>query len=875
MPIINRSDWEALEPLLDQAMDLSPEERTRWLQDLSSRSPVLATELSAFLADEVAADQQGFLDRLPDVSLSGIELGAYRLEHPLGQGGMGTVWLARRTDGRFEGVAALKLLNLALVNPTVQERFRREGSVLARLAHPGIARLLDAGVSATGQPYLVLEHVDGIPIDEYSQRHQLDRTQRIQLFLQVLDAVGHAHANLIVHRDLKPSNILVNADGVVKLLDFGIAKLLDTETGGDRTALTMEGGRIFTPLYAAPEQVRGETLTTATDVYALGVLLYVLVAGRHPTAGKSRTPGETVQALLEKEPSKVGAGDLDTILGKTLSKQPSKRYQTVAAFSDDLRRYLRRQPISARPSSIGYRLGKFVRRHVLATAASLTVVAVLIAATLFSLAQAREATRERDRALRESQRADAVLSFQRALLSQIGDQPTTMSELTARGLTLLEQRQSGDPVLETDVAVEFAGMYGDLGQRDKTRALMDRAERFALASGDAALLMSVECRVARFLADIGQGDSALVKLARFQSTPHPDLDPPDLAMCIDAKAGIAGGEGQADSAVLYYQQAIEVLERNHLTRTRGYFSTLAQLGFAHQDRGEHRETLRLLHRSWAAADTMGLQETPGGINIYSQFALPLMMLGEMVEADSITLRSMKLLEANRIDQRRSVVYVTNRAAVTQLLGLQDSALKYFSQLAVLTERAPPGMRRRALVGLGRAQAAEGQIIDARRTLALVRSLRDSAHVVSREEDHLTGWVRAAEDDLDAADSAFTRVLTRDGYFQGNSANPGTRQVLLAAGDVALRLGDASRALQFARDARKVATLDSVTETQSGYIGDARYLEVRALLVQGDSIPARIVLAQALPALRYGYGPNHFRTRAAEELWSRLRTAPAR
>jgi serine/threonine protein kinase len=362
MTAIDRVSWKELEPLLDQALDLGREERSRWLAELSARSPALASLLQSLLDSKDEVERLGFLTAVPEVSLAGLELGAYKLVRPLGQGGMGTVWLATRSDGRFEGFAAVKLLNLALLSAAGRERFRREGSVVASLTHPGIARLLDAGVNATGQPFLVLEYVDGLPIDDFAREHRLTVDERVRLFLQVLAAVGHAHAHLVVHRDLKPSNILVTAEGVVKLLDFGIAKLLDGESGGDRSALTLEGGRVLTPRYAAPEQVRDEPLTTATDVYALGVLLYLLLSGRHPTAGDGSPTGE-VRALLEVEPARLDLGDLDNILGKALRKVPAERYQTVAAFSQDLERYLRNEPVSARPHSAAYRIGKFIQRN--------------------------------------------------------------------------------------------------------------------------------------------------------------------------------------------------------------------------------------------------------------------------------------------------------------------------------------------------------------------------------------------------------------------------------------------------------------------------------------------------------------------------------
>ena len=341
MATFDRARWQSLEPLLDHALDLPPEERDAWLATLSGESPSLAADVAALLGAEAAADERGFLATPFETSIEGHELGDWKLERPLGQGGMGTVWLATRADGRFEEKVAVKILNLAFLTSRGRERFHREGSLLARLAHPGIARLLDAGLSDSGQPYLVLEHVDGQEIDIFADQHALSREERIRLFLQVLAAVEHAHAQLIIHRDLKPSNILVTPDGRVKLLDFGIAKLLAAGSGAEPASLTLDSGRVLTPLHAAPEQVRGEPLGTATDVYALGVLLYLLVSGRHPTSDLARTPVESVRTLLEVEPARLGLGDLDDILAKALRKAPVERYQTVAAFADDLRRYLR------------------------------------------------------------------------------------------------------------------------------------------------------------------------------------------------------------------------------------------------------------------------------------------------------------------------------------------------------------------------------------------------------------------------------------------------------------------------------------------------------------------------------------------------------
>ncbi|HSC58100.1 MAG TPA: serine/threonine-protein kinase, partial [Gemmatimonadales bacterium] len=279
-------DWQALNALLDAALELEPEARAAWLAERRRERPDLVDHLEQLLAREARADAEGFLSPAEAPPMAELlaspvtrELGPWRLERPIGQGGMGTVWLASRADGRFKATAAIKFLALALSGPEGESRFRAEGHVLARLTHPNIARLLDAGVSPGGQPYLVLEHVDGQAIDQWCDEHRLNVAGRVALFQQVLAAVAHAHANLIVHRDLKASNILVAKDGTVKLLDFGIAKMLEGAPEDDTVTRT----RMLTFDAAAPEQIRGEPVSTATDVYALGILLYQLLAGRHPT----------------------------------------------------------------------------------------------------------------------------------------------------------------------------------------------------------------------------------------------------------------------------------------------------------------------------------------------------------------------------------------------------------------------------------------------------------------------------------------------------------------------------------------------------------------------------------------------------------------
>ena len=303
LPSIDTTRWLKLSAHLDRALDLSPLEREAWLEQLRATEPETAEELSKLLAEHRQLRAEGFLDASPlkdgNTALAGVVIGSYTLISRIGDGGMGSVWLGRRSDGRYEGQVAIKLLNAALVGRGGEERFRREGIILGRLGHPHIASLIDAGVSNTGQPYLVLELVNGAHLDVFCDERRLSIERRIRLFLDVLSAVSHAHANLIVHRDLKPSNVLVNQAGAVKLLDFSIAKLME-DNGVSR--LTQDAGSALTPRYASPEQVTGDPITTRTDVYSLGVLLYELLSGQHPYGDAVKSSADYTRAIVHQEP---------------------------------------------------------------------------------------------------------------------------------------------------------------------------------------------------------------------------------------------------------------------------------------------------------------------------------------------------------------------------------------------------------------------------------------------------------------------------------------------------------------------------------------------------------------------------------------------
>jgi eukaryotic-like serine/threonine-protein kinase len=370
MSTINPSQWLRISPLLDELLDADDARQAQQLTQIGARDPDLAAHLVRLLARRTEVMSGQFLEEAAPASMDrraneGRTVGSYTLQCLLGSGGMGDVWLARRSGGHCEGHAAIKFLNSAWLGRGGEERFRREGVALARLSHPNVAQLIDAGTDR-GQPYLVLEYVEGQPIDEWCDAASLTINERLGLFCEVLAAVVHAHDRLILHQDLKPSNILVTLQGRVKLLDFGVAKLLDDpRAAAVVSGSTQTAARMFTPDYAAPEQVRGGEVTTATDVYTLGILLHQLLVGEHPTA-RDDNPLERLQAVVEREPLRMSEavlhgsaqaavlrrstpaqlarelrGDLDRIVAKALQKEPSARYPTAAALDDDIRRYMR------------------------------------------------------------------------------------------------------------------------------------------------------------------------------------------------------------------------------------------------------------------------------------------------------------------------------------------------------------------------------------------------------------------------------------------------------------------------------------------------------------------------------------------------------
>ena len=513
--------WHRLSPLLDGLLDLCADQRRRRLAALELQDPALARELQDVLALELGHDD--FLhDPLPGPragAAAGARLGPYRLERLLGEGGMGQVWLATRADGTSPHPLALKLLRAGYADPHLRERFSREREILGRLRHPNIAALVDAGIGSDDQPYLALEYVDGVPLGEYCARNALPVEARLRLFLQVCAAVSHAHANLVVHRDLKPSNMLVDRDGQVRLLDFGIATLIE---GAADVRCEV---RAFTLHYAAPEQIRGEPAGTLTDVYALGVVLYELLATDKPYRLRRESDAEWERSILDVVPVAASAavqrladtgrlapraarrlarqlrGDLDAILMRALQKPPRQRYASVEALALDLQRHLEGSPVHARPARPGYRLYCYLRRHRWGSALAGVGIVLLLSAACVSLWQAHAA---RD----DATRARVMQRLVTGLLD-----PDAAGNRHARTAALLAATARGE---------------AELADRPEARAeLLGVAASLALAAGDHAQALSLATRQQALLdTRRDASDQALLDAATLHARLLRGADPP-------------------------------------------------------------------------------------------------------------------------------------------------------------------------------------------------------------------------------------------------------------------------------------------------------------------------------------------------------------
>jgi eukaryotic-like serine/threonine-protein kinase len=577
--------WQRVQEVLAEAAELEGSSRSAFLDETCRGDPELRKEVESLLSSLESASV-GFLespaiDAVRELSLAtpgpaspslarGTRLGPYEILALLGSGGMGHVYLAARADEQYQKRVAIKVVKRGTDTDFVLRQFRQERQILAGLDHPNIARLFDGGNTDEGLPYFVMEYVEGEPITVFCERHGLGVRERLRLFRTVCGAVQFAHQNLVVHRDLKPGNIFVTNDGSSKLLDFGIAKLLNPELSAQTIDMTAANLRLFTPDYASPEQIRGERITTASDVYSLGALLYELLTGRHPYRVKSRTAEAISKAVLEDDPEKPSMavtrarqgeataeaplrsepqklrrlliGDLDTIVLKAMRKEPHRRYTSAEQLSEDIRRYLEELPVAARKDTVSYRAGKFLRRHKATAAAAALVFLSLIGGIVATSWQARVARREHDRAERRlkdvRQLANSFLfEFHDAIANLAGSTPAR-ELIVRRALEYLGTiaREAGT---DRSLQRELANAYEKLGE---------------IQGGANANLGDTAGAIASYRAALG------IREALLAADPKSSTDAVAFASCLETLAGILGRAGNADESFRLAQQALTVRE---------------------------------------------------------------------------------------------------------------------------------------------------------------------------------------------------------------------------------------------------------------------------------------------------------------------------
>lgn len=584
--------WQRIGQILDAALASNPEHWPAVLDATCAGAPDLRREVEDLLAR--VDDARRFLESPPASAAAAVlaeakvaygmegggRVGAYRIEREIGRGGMSRVFLAERADGHFEQRVALKLLRPGLDTELDRARFRAERQILATLNHPNIARLLDGGLTDGGYPYLVLEYVEGHPIDAFCEEHALTIRQRLELFLMAAEATQYAHRNLVVHRDLKASNIFVSVDGAVKLLDFGLAKLLEPSVYGDERSSTQTVAHWMTPEYAAPEQIRRESVTTLTDVYQLGVVLYRLLSGRLPftaphgdlreleaavLAGHA-TPPSVVVERSDHYRARALRGDLDAIVSMAMHPDPSRRYASADALADDIRRHLSGHPVRARHITTAYRARRFVRRHRAESVAGLAILISVLGGAGVSVWQARRAARQRDLAEVASRESQAVTSFVIGLF-EVNDPAGARGDTLTAG-QLVERAAAraallrGQPVAEARMLEITARLYRSLGQYAKAIATLEQAIaiRRSLPSGDQMELAAALDEMARLKLSTGRyatGDTIAREALRIQER----LDgprSPAVGRTFTTIGDLAVYRGDLAAAEQRYRRAFEI-----------------------------------------------------------------------------------------------------------------------------------------------------------------------------------------------------------------------------------------------------------------------------------------------------------------------------
>ncbi len=794
--------WRRLDEIFQKALDLPPEKRDEFLSEACGDDDGLRKAVDSLLEADRAGEE--FLEQplIPSESSTplpdGGQLGAYRVVREIGQGGMSTVYLGARDDASFRRRVAIKVIRRGMESEESKRRLRVERQILASLDHPWIARLYDGGETAEGMPYFVMEYVEGLPIDAYCDHHRLTVDERTILFGKVCEAVHYAHQNLVVHRDLKPSNILVTADGNPKLLDFGIAKLLNPELSSPEVEPTATWVRLLTPHFASPEQVRGETITTVSDVYALGVLLFKLLTGRLPYVLEERTPREVERIVTDHEPprpstvvTRVGTGerddptpesisrargvgpqqlarqlddDLDDIVLKAMRSTPQRRYSSVEQLAEDLRRHREGLPVIARQGNLSYRLSKFLRRNRLAIAGATVVLLLIASFVAATVLQSAEVARERDQARRERDEKQQVLAlveevFQLADPGQARGETFTVREALDRSAGLIGPRLGTVPALEAALRETIGKIYFNLGLFEEARIHLAKVLDLHLELHGEDSLEYVHSLAAlgsvfRETGDYGQAekltDEALTHARKLVGDRHPGLIEP-----LNHLVTLYCYRGDYDIASEPSLESLS-LAREYLDDTRSDLAeAVTNRAVVLKKNGDLEGAKELYQEGLAIQQRILGEDHPEVANILNNLAVVVKELGDFESARSLHRRTLSLRRKLYGETHALVAQsLTNLAAVDRENGEYSQAeAGYRESIDILEANLGPShpLTVRVAVTLGSMLVESGQ------PQAAEQWLRECLEVWRAEIPPGDGWVPWAENGLGEALTSLGRL----------------------------------------------------------------------------------------------------------------------
>lgn len=941
---------DRLDEALDQVLEVDPPGRVAFIQARFGSDPALRERLVSM----VQAEEQG-RRMLEDAGMAAWKLladeadgadeppaplppriGPYEILEELGSGGMGTVYLARRRDAGLERQVALKVIRGAYRGPEARGRFAAEQRILSRMEHPNVARLYDVGLHDDGSPFFVMEYVDGVPIDTYADQNRLSVLERLELVAQVTDALSYAHQNLVVHRDVKPRNILVTQEGTAKLLDFGVAKILEAEAAKGADPLTRPDGQLLTPEYASPEQVRGDDVTTASDVYAAGVLLYEVLTGSRPYEFTSRSPAFVEKVVTERDPrmpsavaaeaskevaayrsttpvrlSRALLGDLDAILLQALRKEPELRYGSSQALAADIDRFMRRQPVDARPPTWRYRAGRFVSRHRTGLTAAALVVLSLAGGLVATTWQARLASREAARAERVKELLVGL--FEGADPDVSAGQEFTAVELLERGhQALLDDGLADEPLVRAELQQIVGGIFTSLGAFDQARPLLDSAVVLADRSGDPSIQASARAGLASLLAAVGDYEEG-ERVARERLELGERVYEPESAEMAAALTDLASMEqNQGD------YEAAESLLMAGLAMDRSIGSServavdLNNLGSLHIASSEYDEAIAYLEESLAIRESLHPEGHTDLATSMANLAFALHSNGDYERADSVyeatlTLRrrllgdrhplvatvlnnkaSMRQME-NRLPEARELfdealeirrevfgpdhtevgATINNRGIVEYYEGDYTAAEASFDETLRIFRANYPEDHPNVLSGIGNLGAVlrqQGKLDEAevliRATLETrVRVLGPDHHNTGGSWNNLAGILRDAGRYAEAEEPVSNAVR----IFQEalGPEHPDLADARLNKGKILVGLGRAGEWVEEMRLACAVS--ESRYEPEHPNLADCRSILGLALLDAGDEEAARQELARSVEILEESRGDNPFTQRARAAL----------